>query len=435
MTIGASRVTVNAQEDGTGGRRLLVLDSSYSLEAIRAKRLEASVTCRDLGGFFDQVWTVHPFATLVTSSAWSPRYGRPEQTRLAPRHVFIEGKIGRFDALARVSPLNFLLAQTDLFALLRRIVREHRISVVRAGDHLLMGLYGWWIARRSGIPLVVRINGNYEMARRQTGRPVMPRFFRSRRAERAIERFVLSRADLVAAGNEDLFGYAIATGAQRDRCTVFRHGSLIAPVHFTEPYLREGGRELLSALGLDDRPLLLCIGRLEPVKMPDHAVRALAIVRSTGLDAALLMVGGGSMLSDLRALATDLAVADHVVFAGERDQEWLSRVIPRAAAVLSPLTGRALSEVALGGAPTVAYDLDWQGELIRAGETGELVEARNVGAMARAACHFLTDVADARRMGHQLRDAALQMMDPERLDEHERSQYARLLEGWRRTVR
>src|SRR5207249_3226718 len=44
--------------------RLLVLDTSYSLEAIRANRTEASVTCRDLGGFFDRVWTVHPFATL-----------------------------------------------------------------------------------------------------------------------------------------------------------------------------------------------------------------------------------------------------------------------------------------------------------------------------------------------------------------------------------
>src|SRR5687768_9636398 len=79
---------------GRPAKRLLVLDSSYSLEAIRQKRLEPSVLCRDLDGYFDEVFTVHPFATLVTSDAWAPKYGVPIATRLSPRHVFIEGKMG-----------------------------------------------------------------------------------------------------------------------------------------------------------------------------------------------------------------------------------------------------------------------------------------------------------------------------------------------------
>ena len=418
-----------------GHGSLLVLDTSYSLEAIREKKLEASVTCRDLGGFFDQVWTVHPFATLVTSPAWASRYGRPQHTTLAPRHVFVEGKIGRFDALARVASLNFLLAQMDLVASVTRLVRDHEVRVVRSGDPLLMGLYGWWIARRCGLPLVIRVNGNNERLRRETGRPIMPRAFRTAHVERAVERFVLSRADLVAAVNDDTLRYALEMGARPDRATVFPYGNLVAPVHFAEPERREDGRPLLSALGAPEgRPVLLCVGRLEPVKMPDHAVRALAIARSTGLDATLVLVGNGSMREPLHALARDLGVADHVVFAGERDQEWLSRIIPHATAVLSPLTGRALSEVALGGAPTVAYDLDWQGELVRSGDTGELVKAYDVDAMALAVARLLRDVAYARRLGRRLREAALQMMDPARLDAHERAQYVRLLtERSRRT--
>jgi glycosyltransferase involved in cell wall biosynthesis len=344
--------------------------------------------------------------------------------------VFVEGKVGRFEALARVAPLNFALAQRELLTQLTRIVREYGVSVVRAGDPLLMGLYGWCLARRCGIPFVVRVNANYERLRRETGRPVMPRCFRTPRIERAVERFVLARAALVAAVNDDNLRYALSMGARADRATVFRYGNLVAPVHFTPPQLRESGRPLLASLGVPERPFLLCVGRLERAKMPDHPVRALAIVRSHGFDALLVMVGGGSMLAELRTLAKELGVAAHVVFTGERDQEWLSRVIPHAAAVLSPLTGRALSEVALGGAPTIAYDVDWQGELIRAGETGELVPAYDVEAMARAACRFLADAAYARRMGGALRAAARETMDPERLDAHERSQYARLLEGW-----
>jgi glycosyltransferase involved in cell wall biosynthesis len=160
--------------------------------------------------------------------------------------------------------------------------------------------------------------------------------------------------------------------------------------------------------------------------MPDHAVRSLALVRAQGMDVALLMVGGGSMRPELEILAKDLGVADHVIFAGERNQEWLAGVIPQAAVALSPITGRALSELALAGAPTVAYDIDWQGELIRSGVTGHLVKAGDVAAMARAAAGLLADAPQARRLGGQLRAAALTMMDPERLDEHERTQYTDL---------
>lgn len=408
-------------------RRLLVLDTSYTLQAIRANKLEASVTCRDLGGFFDEVWTVHPFASLLTTPDWSPTSGPPVETRLAPRHLFVEGKVGRFKALSGMAPLNFFIAQAAMLGYLLSLVKRRQISVVRAGDPLLMGLYGWFVARAAGIPLLVRVNGNNERIRQQAGRPIYPRFFRSAAVERAIEQFVLSRSDLVAAVNEDNRQFAIRSGASPERCTIFPYGNLVAPVHFLEPASRPDGRPLLRELGLGERPFLLCVGRLESIKMPDHAVRALAEVRRAGMDADLLMVGGGSQREGLSLLAQELGIAAHVVFAGERDQEWLSRVIPLAGVVLSPLTGRALSEVALAGAPTVAYDLDWQRELVRDGETGRLTPARDVANFANAALQLLRDRALARRLGSALRTLALDRLDPQRLDVHERQQYSRLL--------
>jgi glycosyltransferase involved in cell wall biosynthesis len=407
----------------------MVLDTSYALEAIRARRLETSVTCRDLGGYFDRVWTVHPFATLVTSPAWSERHGRPSSTTLDVRHVFIEGKVGRSDALGFLPPLNFLLAQVDILVQLVRLARRERISVVRAGDPFVMGLYGWLIARTCGIPLVVRLAANYERVRRQTGRPLLPRLLRSEWVERTIERFVLSRADLVAAGNDDNLRYALTMGVPPERATVFRVGNLVDRLHFVDPAMRGGAKDIIAELHLDGRPFLLCVSRLEPMKMPDHALQALAAVRKqSGMDVALVMVGGGSLLDDLRQLADRLGIAGDVIFAGERDQHWLARLIPSAAAVLSPVTGRALAEVALAGAPTVAYDIDWQRELIKPGETGELVEPGDVSRLAGAAVALLNDPVRAQRLGRQLREATLAMMDPDRLDAHERAQYSRLFE-------
>ncbi len=406
-------------------RRLLVIDSSYSLEAIRDKKLETSVTCRDLDGYFDRVWTVHPFATLVTSESWSSRHGPPESTELAPRHVFIEGKMGRFEALDRVRPMNFLAAQSDILARLIQLVRQNDISVVRAGHPSLMGVYGLAVARACGIPLVVRVGGNYERARQESGQPVMKRFFRTVRVERAVERFVLSRTDLVAAANEDYRRYTIDFGADPDKTTIFRYGNLVDRGHLVDPKSRAEGWSLLAPYGItpDGVPFLLCVGRLHAIKMPDHAVRTLAKVREAGLRAKLVMVGGGELEDDLRKLAGELGVGDDVVFTRDQNQEWLARVIPLAAVVLSPLTGRALVEVGFGGAPTVAYDIDWHGELVKDGVNGALVPLGAVDAMGEATVRYLRDRRLAERMGNALRESTLDMMHPDRLDEHEREQY------------
>lgn len=412
--------------DDSTSRRLLVLDTSYSLEAIRLKQLEASVFCRDLSGYFSRVWSVHPFATLVTSDAWSPRYGEPETTILSERHTFIEGKVGRFKALAEWHVLNFVLAQIQLLSRLVRLARSERISAVRAGDPLVLGLYGWAISRICGIPFVVRVGGNNEKVRRDTGRPLMPRLLRYAAVERAIERFVLGRAHLVAAANEDNLQYALSMGARVDRSTVFRYGNLIHPIHFTAPADRRHPDELLASLGMASPRYALYIGRLERVKMPDHVVRALALIVADGCDMSLILVGAGSMQSELAHLAESLGVSGRVLFAGERDQQTLAALIPHAQVVLSPHTGRALTEAALGAAPVVAYDIDWQGELIRSGVTGALVPNGDVHAMARAALEFLSHPDQARQQGSRLREATLVMMDPSRLEEHERSHYEHL---------
>ena len=409
------------------GRRLLVLDTSHPLEYVRKNKLETSITCRNLGGYFDAVWTAHPFAPLVSSASWTTKNGRPVESTLAPGQVYIEGKLGLLDGLGP-GRFNFALAQADVLARLARLIRSHGICVIRAGDPLLMGLYAWALSRVCGIPYLVRVGGNYERIRQESGEPIMPRLFPTLGMERAIEQFVLQRADLVAGANGDNLRYAIEMGTPRERGTVFRYGNLIHPAHLVAPSDRKPGRELMGELGIRGSLLLLCIGRLLPVKMPEHAVRVLAHVRSRGLDATLVMAGSGAMLEELKRLAASLNVTEHVVFAGDRDQEWLARVIPTAAAVLSPFTGRALVEVAFGAAPTVAYDIDWQGELIESGVNGELVPLRDIDGFASATMRLLTDEAYARRLGNRLRETALVMMSPEALDEHERCEYDRLFE-------
>ncbi len=410
--------------------KLLVLDTSYSLEAIVKRSLLESVTCRDLDGFFEHVWTVHPFSTLVTSTEWSARYGKPVTHELTPVHTFIEGKIGRFKFLSWFFPLNFLIGQIGLLSQLVRLIRREKISVIRSGDMLYLGLLSWALSRVCKIPFLVRVGGNNDKVFETTGQPIQKRLFLTRSIEKRVERFVFKRADLVAGANQDNLNFALNNGARKEFSTIFRYGNLIHKSHFTSPYGRQGGIEILDAMGVQPKQFLIYIGRLEAVKHPADVVEVLADVRKRGHNVSALLVGDGKLMSELKVLADRLGVKDAVRFCGNKDQEWLSKVIPLAAVIISPHTGRALSEAALGAVPVVAYDIDWQSELIQSGVTGELVPHLATAQMADAVEKFLTNKQYAQAMGSAVRERTLEMMWPEKLNQHERAEYKSLLKRY-----
>ena len=95
-------------------RHMLVCDTAYTYKFLIERGLTEFVTCKDLDGYFDHIWTVHAVASLFNSENSGMRYGRPIIRKINERHTHIEGKIGRFKRLACFPPLNFIFAQLDL---------------------------------------------------------------------------------------------------------------------------------------------------------------------------------------------------------------------------------------------------------------------------------------------------------------------------------
>jgi glycosyltransferase involved in cell wall biosynthesis len=251
----------------------------------------------------------------------------------------------------------------------------------------------------------------------------MPRLFRTRWIEKQIERLVFKRADLVAGGNRDNLDFALRNGANANRSTVFPVGKLIHPAHRVDPKLRAVDPVVPRTGG----KVFVYVGRLVDTKFPDDVIRAFSVTRARHADATLVMVGDGPMREVLEALAADLGLGDSVRFTGNVNQQRLSEILAGAYAAMSPLTGRALIEVALAGLPVVVYDRDWQKEFVDRSNGGRVVPFRNWQAMGSTAADLAADPDVARALGENVRRTALEMCDLSDLYRHEQQVYLTLL--------
>ena len=407
-------------------RNMLIFDTAYTYEFLIERNLTEFVTSRDVGGYFDHVWTVHSVASLFCSPSSGLRYGRPVIRKLNNRHTHIEGKIGRFDKLAWFPLLNFALAQVELMWFLMKVIKQNRIAIIRTEDAWFNGILGVMFSAMKKLPLVTGVWGNPDAIRENTKKPNNSRL-KWLFVERLIERFVLKRASIVLAQNPDNMDFVLRQGIDKDKTAITRIGNALDSVHFVAPDKRDSGIADLEALGVAGEDVLMCIFRLEKVKLPEHLIRIVALLKGRGRNVIGLFVGDGSLREALVDLSEELGVADQIVFCGNRDQIWLSRVIPLVSVVVSTLTGRALAEAALGGVPIVAYDIDWHGEAVETGVTGELVPYADYNLMADAIEKIIKDEDYGQMIGANVRERMLKIMDPYASNEALIAVYEKLL--------
>lgn len=407
----------------------MFIDSSYTLAEIRAREMTHVLSVRHLGNFWSQVVSAHPLDMRDADDDAEPRFGRTSVETINPNHRFVRGRFGRFKALSRISILNAVLALVNFTCTLIRLARKERIDAVRAGDPLLCGAIGLVVARLSGTGLVIRIPANNDLIRALTGRPTQARFTRTIAIEKWLERVVISRADAIIAPSENYAGFAVSRGARRDKIFLVRYGSMVDPAHQLPPAERPPVEDPTLVARLSERHWMIHIGRLSEIKRIEDCFDVLEILAPQGLDVGLLLVGDGPMRDALATRAANAGLSDRVLFLGNVSQPELIALLPYAAVVLSPLTGRALAEAAFSARPVVAYDLDWQGDLVRTNETGILVGESDTEAMAAGVRRFLEDQDFAERMGAAVRNRALEMLSPDVALENERAAYESVMDG------
>jgi glycosyltransferase involved in cell wall biosynthesis len=259
------------------------------------------------------------------------------------------------DAVERLDA--FVWPAVHSYAEIARAAREHRYDVITAQDPFWRGLLAWRLARAAGVRLNLQLHAELR------GQPLL---------KRAAGRFLLRRADTIR---------VVSERARREVEALRVHAPVtVLPVFIdTERFARLVPEP-------HEGKAVLWIGRFEPEKEPFRAISALKELRAGGVDAALVMLGAGSLEKALRKAAEGLPVE----FPGWQDP---ARYLPRADAALSTSPresfGASIVEALAAGVPVVSRDVgvareagarivrpeelsDELARVLRAGERGAL---------------------------------------------------------------
>src|SRR4051794_8515244 len=162
--------------------------------------------------------------------------------------------------------------------------------------------------------------------------------------------------------------------------------------------------------------LLTFVGRLVPIKRVDVLLRALARARAADPRIRLAIVGDGELRGELEQLAARLGVAEHVWFAGYRDD-----MLPVAAAadlaVLSSDnegTPVSLIEAAAAATPAATTGVGGVADVVTP-ETGIVVPAGDSDALGDAFARLAGDPVLRGQMGKRARDHVKTRYSVERL--------------------
>lgn len=328
--------------------------------------------------------------------AWQA--GLPEVVNVEPNHRVVHIPAGNFDV-----PKNDLLSVVDEFTenVRAHIVASGGVDVLHA-NYWLSGLSAHQLKHELDLPLVTTFH-TLARVKAQGGD------FESDTREKS-ESDIIGCADAIC-----------VSCTEEERQFIELYGNppgtleIVAPgvEHaFFAPGEKRGARH---ALGIAfDVPVLLFVGRIQPLKGLDVAVQALAQLQAK--NAQLIVVGGASgsegneELEKVMQLARSLGVDNNIRFVEPQAHHMLSTYYRAADVVVVPSRSESFGLVALEaaacGIPVVASAVGGLLTIIDDGETGYLVPRRDPALFAGHIDELLAHPTMALAMGAKAAEKA-----------------------------
>jgi glycosyltransferase involved in cell wall biosynthesis len=223
-----------------------------------------------------------------------------------------------------------------------------------------------------------------------------------------LTRYILRSADAVVVYGAHVKRFLVAEGVEPARIFVTTHA--VDNSQYNRQVAAGELQTLRHALQIpEDRPVVLYLGRLEPVKGLEYLLEAFAALPCK--EAILVLAGSGSAETDLQQRADRLGVRARIRFTGYVPTgETVAYYALAAVFVLPSVTtptaketwGLVVNEAFNQGVPVIATDAVGAaaGGLVRHGENGLVVPERDSQALADALHLILSQPALCQDMSH-----------------------------------
>jgi phosphatidylinositol alpha-1,6-mannosyltransferase len=276
---------------------------------------------------------------------------------------------------------------------LSRIIKESNIQVAAFGAAAPLGLLSASI-KRAGIRKTVALTHGHEvwwakvfpfnLAMRHIGSSIDSLTFLGEFTERAISK-------------------ALSKSAAQQMVK-------IAPGIDVDHFCPQDASELRRELKLENKRVIVSVGRLVHRKGQDHLIQALPQILKSVPDAHILMVGQGPYLSHLKKLVARHNLNEHVSFIGRIQYAQLPQYICAGDVFAMPSRSRFFGleveglgivylEASACGLPVIAGSSGGAPDAVLDGVTGFVVDGENKHEIAAAAIKLLNDGDKAQAIG------------------------------------
>lgn len=328
--------------------------------------------------------------------AWRPDL--PQVVNVEPNHRVVHIEAGDFDL-----PKNDLVSVVDAFA---DGVRDHIAATggtdVLHGNYWLSGIAGHRLKHELDLPLVMTFH-TFARVKAQGGDPEPV-------SRENAEASIIGCTDAICVScTEEERQFRSLYGTPPGTIEIVAPGVEHA---FFAPGEKRGARHALRLP--NDVPVMLFVGRIQPLKGLDVAIETLA--RLADRRARLVVVGGASgnegetEVVRIRSLIESLGVADRVDFVAPQAHHILSTYYRAADVVIVPSRSESFGLVALEaaacGVPVVASGVGGLITIVDDGVTGHLVADRSPDVFASHVDRILANPIDAAAMGARAAEKA-----------------------------
>ena len=287
-----------------------------------------------------------------------------------------------------------------------KLAKNHQASIIHSSSNHVNGLAAAQAAHKIGISSIYEVRGLWYLSRAA----VDPNYENSNayHLDKEREFKAVNAADAVVTLSEALREEIISWGIKSDKVTVVPNSVNLAKF---KPL--DCDRNLKQELGLEGRFVVGFIGSITIYEGLDLLIKAVANLVNQGLQISLVVVGDGSELEKLQAIAASTSASEQIIFTGRvpfaevnryysicdvcplpRKSYEVCRLVPP----LKPLEIMAMSK------PVIVSNLPALMEIVEDGKNGLVCQADDIESLQQALISLYSDVEQRENLGKAGRD-------------------------------